>query len=162
MSHLESRPGATSSGRTRQLGAALALATLAIDPAPARSATTDPAELSGVEAIHGGQIEHCDEAVEQGFPEAFECGDELFETRFNAVDGVGANVGDGGRFARGPRADLAGPGQWASHLPARATGPNAESCVSCHQEVELGGAGDGSGPAAANVVRDPFHTADPG
>jgi hypothetical protein len=73
-----------------------------------------------VEHLHGGAIEHCDVAVAgQDFLAAFDCGDELFETAFNAVDGVGANVGDGGRFTRGPRADLAGPGEWASHLPAR-------------------------------------------
>lgn len=122
----------------------------------ARAATTD---LAAVERLHGGNIEHCDAVVAEGdFLEAFECGDELFETEFNAVDGVGANVGDGGRFTRSPRADLAAPGEWKTHLPARATGPNAASCVACHQGAAVGGAGDGSGPAAMNVMRDPFAT----
>jgi hypothetical protein len=61
----------------------------------------------------------------EAFHEAFEDGDELFETVFHAVDGVGANVGKGERFTRTPRADLAGPGEWARHVPSRETGPNA-------------------------------------
>jgi mono/diheme cytochrome c family protein len=156
-------------GRVRARGAGWALAlwmggVAALGAAPeAWSITTSPADLDAVERLHGGAIEHCDAAVAgQDFLEAFECGDELFETVFNAVDGVGANVGDGGRFTRGPRADLDGPAEWASHLPARATGPNAASCVACHQGAAIGGAGDGSGPTALNVMRDPFASADPG
>ncbi len=44
--------------------------------------------------------------------EAFELGDELFGTQFNALDGSGANVGRGQRFTRVPRADLKGPTEW--------------------------------------------------
>src|SRR6266436_2245185 len=80
----------------------------------------------------------------------------LFATVFNAVDGVGANVGQGQRFTRVPRADLAGPGEWATHTPARATGPNAQACNACHNQP----AEDGGGSAAANVHRDPEHSAD--
>ncbi|MGH0037728.1 MAG: di-heme oxidoredictase family protein [Myxococcota bacterium] len=135
-------------------GLALGLAT------PVAAITTLPVDLSDVEQTHGGQVEHCDEAVaELDFLEAFECGDELFEVVANAVDGVGANVGDGGRFTRGPRADLDGPGEWADHFPARATGPNAAACVTCHVGAEIGGGGDGSGPAGLNVMRDPLSTA---
>jgi cytochrome c peroxidase len=98
------------------------------------------------------------------FEEAFECGDELFETEFNSLDGVGANVGDGGRFSRVPRADLNRPGQWATHVPQRATGPNGQACNHCHESTEQGSGsagefGDGSGVAALNVIRDPQHTA---
>jgi hypothetical protein len=50
------------------------------------------------------------------------------------------------------------PGQWATHIPSRATGPNAESCNSCH----LKPSDDGAGPAAANVHRDPLHSANLG
>ena len=57
---------------------------------------------------------------------AFEGGDELFETIFNALDGVGANVGKGERFTRTPRADLRGFGEWANHVPARETGERLE------------------------------------
>ncbi len=78
----------------------------------------------------------------------FECGDELFATRFNALDGVGANVGDNLRFTRVPRADST---EWLSHTPAWATGPNAETCAICHS----GPFEDGSGLAGVNVVRDP-------
>lgn len=124
--------------------------------------TVHPDDLVEVEGVHGEMIEHCDDAVAEGeFLEVFECGDDLFEVSGNAVDGVGANVGDGGRFTRAPRADLTGPGQWASHTPARATGPNAATCVGCHLGAQLGGTGDGSGPAAANVIRDPMGEANP-
>ncbi|MEO8603235.1 MAG: di-heme oxidoredictase family protein [bacterium] len=84
------------------------------------------------------------------FEEAFEHGDALFETQFNAVDGVGADVGDGQRFTRVPRADLAA---WSAHVPSRSTGPNASSCTACHNQP----ADDGSGSIAGNVHRDPTH-----
>jgi len=89
----------------------------------------------------------------EAFLQAFEEGDELFETRFNAADGVGANVGDGLRFSRVPRADLDAPGEWATHVPARSTGPNAQACNSCHNQPM----DDGAGLAANNVHRDPLH-----
>jgi hypothetical protein len=128
----------------------------------ARSIPIDAGDLGQVERAHGGVIEHCEEAVAGGdFQEIFDCGDELFEAVFNAVDGVGANVGDGGRFTRVPRADRTGAGEWADHEPPRATGPNAASCVDCHQGAALGGGGDGSGPSALNVIRDPFASARP-
>jgi len=90
---------------------------------------------------------------DEAFELAFETGDSLFETLFNALDGVGANVGNGQRFTRTPRADLDGAMEWANHLPARATGPNAESCNSCHRTP----GDDGSGFAVDNVHRDPLH-----
>jgi hypothetical protein len=89
------------------------------------------------------------------FEGAFEEGDELFETQFNALDGVGANVGNGQRFTRVPRADLSSPGEWASHSPARATGPNAQACNQCH----IIPFDDGAGTPAMNVHRDPGHMA---
>src|SRR5262245_42917822 len=68
--------------------------------------------LGEVSALHSGNIEHCDGAVAtREFDETFECGDELFATVFNAIDGVGINVGDGTRFSRIPRNDLNGTGQ---------------------------------------------------
>jgi hypothetical protein len=88
------------------------------------------------------------------FQLAFNTGDELFETHFNSLDGGGANVGDGQRFTRVPRADLDGRGEWARHTPSRATGPNAETCISCHNEPFA----DGAGLAASNVHRDPRHS----
>lgn len=88
----------------------------------------------------------------QAFEEAFEAGDEMFQTRFNALDGVGANVGREQRFTRVPRADLKGANEWFNHLPARSTGPNAEACTSCHRVP----AEDGSGDAVDNVHRDPL------
>lgn len=91
----------------------------------------------------------------QAFQEAFEAGDEMFQTRFNALDGVGANVGKEQRFTRVPRADLTGPNEWANHFPSRDTGPNAEACSSCHRVP----GDDGSGDAVDNVHRDPLHSA---
>ena len=122
------------------------------------SAMTDMAAVAAVEAP---AAEHCiqsemnaiDDEFER-FEFAFECGDELFETQFNALDGVGANVGDNQRFTRVPRADKRGPGEWARHTPKRATGPNGEACNHCHNAP----ADDGAGFAAVNVIRDPTHS----
>ncbi|MFS8068045.1 MAG: hypothetical protein ACMG6S_16950, partial [Byssovorax sp.] len=85
---------------------------------------------------------------------SFQEGDELFEATFTSVDGVGANVGKGERFTHVPRADLTGATEWANHKPSRATGPNAQSCASCH----LLPTQDGAGSAANNVHRDPTHS----
>ena len=117
-----------------------------------------------IKTLHDANAEHADQyellqlvkggQSHEAFTEVFEAGDELFETEFNALDGVGANVGDGTRFTRVPRADLTAPGQWAAHVPARATGPNAVSCNSCHIQLF----DDGSGSSVGNVHRDPLHS----
>jgi hypothetical protein len=95
---------------------------------------------------------------EAAFEGAFELGDELFEAKFNALDGSGANVGNGERFTRVPRADMAAGDEWADHIPQRATGPNAQACNQCH----LLPFDDGAGTVALNVHRDPLHSADIG
>lgn len=120
--------------------------------------------LGLIGTLHTPHAEHLDQAelvalvqsnqTEEAFEEAFEHGDELFETSFNALDGGGANVGQGQRFTRIPRADRRGPGESANHVPSRATGPNAQACNNCHNQPS----DDGAGPASANVHRDPFHT----
>jgi hypothetical protein len=120
--------------------------------------------LAQVANLHQPQAEHLDQGDlvaliqnnrgEDAFEEAFEHGDELFETNFNALDGVGAHVGRGQRFTRVPRADLAASGEWAQHVPSRTTGPNAQACNACH----LVPSDDGAGPIAANVHRDPEHS----
>jgi len=119
-------------------------------------------DLQRVRNLHDPAAEHCTQdellAAADRFEEAFECGDEHFGVTFNAVDGVGANVGNGQRFTRMPRADKKGANEWFRHTPARATGPNAQACQDCHSQ----GAEDGSGPAANNVHRDPLRKADPG
>jgi len=122
------------------------------------AAAQDTALALVVESETGGAIEHCDEAIAaRDFVAIFDCGDELFETRFNAIDGVGILVGDGGRFSRVPRADLTAT--YGSNIPARETGPNGEACNLCH--FDGADAGDGAGPAALQHVRDPLHSADP-
>lgn len=88
---------------------------------------------------------------------AFEAGDELSEHQFDSQRGVGANIGEGRRFARFPRADLKGPGEWAQHFPRREGGANSTSCVSCHNAPIANGGGD----IAQNVLVDPAHTGDP-
>jgi hypothetical protein len=99
------------------------------------------------------------------FDEAFEAGDTLFATNFLAVDGVGAKVHAGERFTRTPRSDQTNTGEWATHTPKRATGPNASSCVHCHFQGEgpdEAAADDGGGQVVDNAVRDPLRTGLPG
>ena len=129
------------------------------------ASTAESVELVEVERYHEAQAEHCEQADILGiadpaerFGAAFDCGDELFETRFNMLDGVGANVGNNLRFTRVPRADMAGPGEWHFHTPLRSTGPNAEACTVCHVDPFE----DGSGAAGLNAVRDPLHSGNPG
>lgn len=95
--------------------------------------------------------------LDEAFIEAFEAGDELTEFSFDADRGVGVNVGEGRRFTRFPRADLTGPGEWATHFPMREGGANATSCIACHNAPFANGAGD----VALNAVVDPAHTGDP-
>lgn len=131
---------------------------------PTKTTLPTATQLSTVAALHDGQSEHADQGelltlVQAGQPQAafakaFHHGDELFETLFNALDGVGANVGQGLRFTQVPRADLNGQGEWATHLPPRITGPNAEACNQCHSSPF----DDGAGRAIHNNVRDPGHT----
>lgn len=98
-----------------------------------------------------------EEGAKAAFNFAFEAGDELSEFQFDASRGVGANIGEGRRFTRIPRADLQGPGEWATHFPTREGGANATSCIACHNVPIANGAGD----IAQNVVLDPAHSGDP-
>ncbi|CAB1058521.1 Mlr5527 protein [Olavius sp. associated proteobacterium Delta 1] len=111
-------------------------------------------------AVHQPQLEHIlqqelNQLVvidpHQAFEEAFEVGDKLFGTAGNELDGIGAYVGNGSRFAKHPRVDLTGPMQWANHIPERVTGPNSQACSECHFHPSE----DGSGPVSTNNVRDP-------
>ena len=98
-----------------------------------------------------------EEGQAKAFTHAFEAGDELTELSFTAAQGVGAHVGEGRLFARAPRADLKGKTEWASHVPAREGGPNATSCIACHNAPIANGAGD----IATNVLVDPAHSGQP-
>jgi cytochrome c551/c552 len=117
-------------------------------------------DFTNVDNVHDAVAEHVTQTRLNGLPpdeeflEAFEIGDELFATQFNALDGGGANVGTGQRYTRVPRADLNGPSDWLSHRPIRVTGPNAGGCFECHEQPFE----DGAGTAALNVHRDPFRT----
>ena len=106
-------------------------------------------------AVHADQDDLNRESdLHARFIEAFELGDELFGSAFNALDGGGANVGRGQRYTRVPRADFRGRGEWFNHVPIRVTGPNAGGCFECHEQPFE----DGAGTAALNVHRDPFRT----
>jgi len=105
-----------------------------------------------VEAVLGSHVKQTDlEALSplQAFIVAFEEGDELFEINYNALDGVGVNVGNGQRFTSLPRPDLSAADAWASVQPARITGPNSDSCISCHN-VPIA---DGGGGVNDNAIR---------
>jgi hypothetical protein len=116
-------------------------------------------DLTNVTLVHQAAAEHIEQAELNALPaaarftEAFEVGDELFATAFNAIDG-GANVGRGQRYTRVPRADLRGANEWFAHTPARVTGPNAAGCFECHEQPFE----DGAGSTAQNVHRDAFRT----
>jgi len=150
------------SRRVSRRWTACALAGLTLLSAGVVSAViTDPAEIA---IVHQPAAEHADQSdlnslpAAERFAEAFELGDELFATSFNALDGGGANVGRGQRFTRVPRADLHGPGEWYQHTPTRVTGPNASGCFECHEQPFE----DGAGTPAQNVHRDPFRTGNVG
>jgi len=105
--------------------------------------------------------EHCTQSEinaisdpNERFVFTFECGQRLFATRFNSLDGGGANVGDGNLYTGIPRADLNGAGEWANHVPQRRNGPDGEACVLCHAEPITG-----SGANALNIVLDPLNNA---
>jgi cytochrome c peroxidase len=91
---------------------------------------------------------------QQAFLEAFEQGDLIFGTNFTLEQGGGANIGgtEKSHYTRIPRADLKNTGEWGDPNRAvrRPTGPNAQSCVSCHNQASE----DGAGPTSANVHRD--------
>ena len=125
------------------------------------SASAIVIDLDPVAALHEARSPHIDQAMlvalvaadpHAAFQAAFGVGDKMFETVFNSLDGVGANVGGGQRFTHVPRADLRGGTEWFDHRPARETGPNAESCTACHNLPTQ----DAAGNAAANVHRDPL------
>ena len=125
---------------------------------PFLASATGPS-ISGVEEP---VAEHCEQSEinaitdpKERFLFAFKCGQGLFSARFNALDGGGANVGDGNMFTGVPRADLNGPGEWANHIPTRRNGPDGEACVLCHAEPTTG-----SGANALNIVLDVTNSAD--
>ena len=128
------------------------------------SNNSQPFEFSEVaetlQQLHSPSIEeHIVQHVDQEYLEAlpgfdayvtaFEEGDALFEINFNALDGVGVNVGNGQRFTSIPRLDLDGPESWANVFPNRITGPNGDSCISCHNLPVA----DGAGGVNDNVIR---------
>ena len=115
-------------------------------------------ELASVATVHSPVAEHIDQAELNAltgnakFTEAFEIGDELFATAFNALDGGGANVGRGQRYTRVPRADLRGSNEWFNHKPNRVTGPNGAGCFECHEAPFEDGAGYGGAQRPSRSV----------
>jgi cytochrome c551/c552 len=91
---------------------------------------------------------------QEAFLEAFEQGDVIFATKFTLEQGGGAYIGgsEKSHYTSIPRADLKNPGEWGNpnRKVKRPTGPNAQSCGSCHSQPSE----DGAGPTSANVHRD--------
>ena len=94
------------------------LATVLMGGAGVYAIVTDLTDVKNVHtaaAVHVDQQELLDLVLaghdEEAFEEAFELGDELFATLFNALDGVGANVGRGQRFTRVPAGRPQGHGR---------------------------------------------------
>ena len=119
-----------------------------------------PEHESIIQSLEQGAVEthlgaHVDQTVLESLPvseayeTAFEEGDELFEIEYNAIDGAGANIGNGKRFSTIPRLDLKKSKAWAKHLPHRTTGPNGTSCIGCHSSPVP----DGAGGINSNTVR---------
>ncbi len=152
------RPGTPAARHLRVAGLVLgvAMAAAAIVPPKAQGETGEERPL------HVNQLDLLDlvksGAPKKAFVDAFELGDELFENKFSAQDGVGANVGEGQRFTRVPRADLKGEGEWYNHMPPRTTGPNGRACDECHNQPFS----DGAGSAALAVHRSPLREESPG
>ena len=79
-------------------------------------------ELGLINTLHPSDLVHTSQAELNGassagspsarFTLAFDRGDQEFSHQFSAAEGGGANVGDGGRYSRMPRADLKQAGQW--------------------------------------------------
>src|SRR4051812_34013250 len=76
------------------------------------------ADLEIVDEVEGAAVEeHMVQAdlnatpAADRFKVAFAHGNELFQTTFNAVDGIGAKVHAGERFTRTPRADQKDTGE---------------------------------------------------
>jgi hypothetical protein len=156
---MRSRFSIESRGRVRArrsvvvLGAAVVMFTTAVGWA----IVTDMTNVANVHSPLAGHVTQAELNAmprDEAFIEAFEIGDELFGTQFNALDGAGGNVGRGQRFTRVPRSDLKGTGEWFNHTPIRVTGPNAQGCFECHEQPFE----DGSGTTAQNVHRDTFRT----
>ena len=148
--------------RSRALLPSLGLAATVL-MVQAGSASAIVVDLNRVRELHESIAPHVEQEMlttlveadpELAFETAFEVGDELFETVFNAIDGVGANVGNGQRFTRMPRADLRGGTEWFNHRPERLSGPNAENCNACHNLPF----DDGAGNASGNIHRDPLRS----
>jgi len=88
------------------------------------------------------------------FLDAFKHCDIIYGTRFALEQGGGANIGgsEKSHYTRIPRAELTNSGEWhdPKNKAQRPTGPNAQSCGSCHSQPNE----DGAGPTSVNVHRD--------
>lgn len=115
-------------------------------------------------AVHAGEKpgypfpEHIDQHTikQHSFEEIYRWGEKLFSSKFNSIDGVGANISQDPpgslismRFVRSPRADLPG---WLRN-PRRPDGPQSQNCIECHNER-------GDNNNAMNEQRDAFRSGD--
>jgi hypothetical protein len=115
-------------------------------PVPASPAETPPEPAFPLDG-------HADQRLIAGleFAEVFDMGDQIFDARFNEVDGVGALLLPDGVTPLPARFSPVPPGG------GRFTGPNAPSCVNCHNSPFPTSAGANS----ANVLQDPARAGEP-
>ena len=98
-------------------------------------------EASGRRALRGHVAQQDIRSGLWPADQLIEAGRRLFTARFTPSDGVGRPAATGNPFPRKRR-----PGV-APHRFARGQGPDANACSSCHNQPNVGGAGD----FAANV-----------
>ncbi len=130
-------------GRGLLIAAALGSATSCGDGGGVRASSvdTDLAPLGESPALDflGGHVSQEDITERRlSFAQVFALGDDRFSLVFNGLDGVGTRGEAGQTFSRLPHA-------------GRFTGPNAQSCVACHDvPVE-----DGGGGVESTVLQNP-------
>lgn len=111
----------------------------------AAASKTCPPELAAEEPVVARSIEH--EDIVSGrlrFDEVVEHGRRLFEAKFNTCDGRGRPETTGGGAKRAiPAFSEEGEPLTAGQVAKlRVSAPDSDSCAGCHNDPEVGGAGD--------------------
>jgi len=113
-------------------GVALLLA-IYVSPAGAHEPHVCPPGINDAPALPGHL--HQQDLLKMSFPRVFAAGQRIFATNFNACDGAGRPGTNGGITPRTPDPAL-GP------RFTRVSAPDASSCAGCHNQPQVGGAGD--------------------
>jgi hypothetical protein len=113
-------------------GVALLLA-IYVSQAGAHEPHVCPPGINDAPALPGHL--HQQDLLKMSFPRVFAAGQRIFATNFNACDGAGRPGTNGGITPRTPDPAL-GP------RFTRVSAPDASSCAGCHNQPQIGGAGD--------------------